>query len=92
MEGRFVFFVAVGALIEEGVELEVLVDGDGIVFMRVALRTGHRGTHKDGEGCVHAVDDRGVAELFIIGTAFVLGHRVAMKRGGDELVVRRVRQ
>ena len=66
--------------------------GDGIVFVRVALRTGHRRAHPYREGRVGAIDDRGDAEFLVAGAAFVLGHRVPVEGGGDELVLRRVRQ
>ena len=92
VQRHLVLFVAIRALIEEGVELEVLIDRERIVFVRVALRTGHRGAHPHREGRVHAVDDRRVAEFLVVRAAFVLRHRVAMKRRGDELVVRRIRQ
>ena len=92
MQRSFVFLVAVGALVEEGVGLEVLRDGDRIVLVGVALRAGHGGAHEHGVGRVDAVDDGGVAELLVAGAAFVLGHRVAMEGGGDDLVFGRIRQ
>ena len=92
MQRHFVFLVAVRTLIEEGVELEVLVDRDGIKLVRVALGAGHRGAHPHRKGGVHPVDDGGVAEFLVVGAAFVLRHRVAMKRGCDELIVRGIWQ
>ena len=87
VEGGFVFFVGVGGLVEEVVELVVFGDGDGVVFVGVALCAGDGGAHPDGHGGVDAVDDGGVAEFFVAGAALVLGHGVAMEGGGDELVL-----
>ena len=92
MERGFVALVAVGALVEEGVGLEVFRDRDRVILMGVALRAGHGGAHEDGIGRVDAVDDGGVAELFVAGAAFVLGHRVTMEGGGDDLVFGSVRE
>ena len=86
MERGFVAFVAIGALVEERVGLEVFRDGDRVVLMGVALRAGHGGAHEYRIGRVDPVDDGGVAELFVAGAAFVLGHRVAMKGGRNDLV------
>ena len=41
---------------------------------------------------VHAIDDGDVAELLVVGAAFVVGQRVAMEGRGDELLVGRVGQ
>ena len=60
--------------------------------MGVALRAGHGGAHEDRVGGVHAVDDGGVAEFFIARAAFVLGHRVAMEGGCNDLVFGRLGQ
>ena len=92
MERGFVAFVAVGALVEEGVGLEVFRDGDRVILMGVALRAGHGGAHEDRVGGIDAVDDRGVAELFVAGASLVLGHRVAMEGGRDDLVFGGVRE
>src|SRR5690606_20343802 len=37
-------------------------------------------------GGIDAIDDGRVAEFFVVGTAFVVGHRIAVKGGGDELL------
>ncbi len=88
VQGGFVLLVGIGGLVEEGVELEVLLERDGVVLVGVALRAGHRRAHPDRKGGVDAVDHGGVAELLVAGTALVLGHGVAMEGGGDELRVR----
>ena len=60
--------------------------------MIVALSTGHGGAHPDGHGGVDAVHDRNVAKLFILGSAFVIGHGVAVEGCGDDLIFCRVGQ
>ena len=92
VERGFVALVAVGALVEEGVGTEIFVDGDRIVFVGVTLRAGHGGAHEDRVGGVDSVDDGGVAELLVARAAFVLGHRVAMEGGRDDLVFGRLGQ
>ena len=83
----FVLFVRIGALIEEGVELKVFIDRERIVFVRVALRTGHGGAHPHGKGGIHSINHRCIAEFFIIRATFVLCHRIAVKGGSDELII-----
>ena len=92
VERRLVALVAVGALVEEGVGTEIFVDGDRIVFVGVTLRAGHGGSHEDRVGGVDAVDDGGVAEFFIARASFVLGHRITMEGGRDDLVFGRLGQ
>ncbi len=55
--------------------------------MVVALGTGHGNSHPNRQGGVHPVDDGDVAVLLIVGAAFVVGLGVAVKGGGDELVI-----
>jgi hypothetical protein len=43
--------------------------------------------HPDLHGGVDAIDDGGGAELLVVGAALVVVHRVAVERGGDEVVV-----
>ena len=83
----FVLFVRIGALIEEGIELKVFIDRERIVFVCVALRTGHGGAHPHGKGGIHSINHCCIAELFVICAALVLGHRIAMKRSSDELII-----
>ena len=92
MQGRFIIAVGVAGVIKKGKNLEVFSLGDRVVFVSVALRTGHRGAHPHPHGGVHPVDDRGIAELLIIGAAFTVGHRIPVKGRGDELVLRGLRE
>ena len=72
-------------------KLKVLVLRDRIVLVRMALGTSHRGPHPDGHRRVDAIDDGNVAKLLVVGAAFVVGQRVAMKRRRDQLFIGRVR-
>jgi hypothetical protein len=90
-ERGFVGAIRVRGVVEDGEELEVLLLGDGIVLVGVALGAGHRGSHPNGEGGVEAVDDGDVAELLVAGAAFAVGHRVAMEGGRHGAVPRWVR-
>ena len=38
----------------------------------------------------HPIDDGNIAELLVIGAAFVVGERIAVKPGGDEILLGRV--
>ena len=90
-QGR-AFIGAVGVLrvIEESHEFEVFLLGNGIVLVSVTLGTRHRSAHPNGHGGVGAIDDGRVAKLFVAGAAFIIGHRVPMERGGDQLLLGRV--
>ena len=92
VERGFVALVAVGALVEEGVGTEIFVDRDRIVLVGVTLRAGHGGAHEDRVGGVDAVDDGGVTEFFIARASFILGHRITMEGGRDDLVFGRLGQ
>ena len=85
--------LAVGVLgvVEEGEEAEVLLLGERVVLVVVALGAGDGRAHPDGHRRVDAVDDGDVAELLVVGPALVVGHRVAVEGGRDELLVGRVR-
>ena len=88
-ERRLVALIGILGVVEECVELVILLLRNGVVFVRVALGTGHRGAHPDGEGRVDAVHDGGGAPLLVVRAAFVVSHRVAMEGGALELFVRR---
>ncbi len=60
--------------------------GDGVIFVAMALRTGHRNAHPDSHCCIDTIDDSDVSEFFVVGPTFVIGKGVAMECGSDELV------
>ena len=66
--------------------------GDGIVFVGMALGASHGRAHPGGEGGIHAINHRNVAELLVVGPSFVVGLRIAVKGGGDQLIFGRLGQ
>jgi len=60
--------------------------------MVVALGAGHRRTHPDRPGGVHAIDDGHIAELLAIGAALGVGLRIAVKGRRHNLFLGGVRQ
>ena len=89
-DGTFVLEISVLALVEKGENLEVLGVGEWVELVGVALGTGHRRAHPGGKGRVDTIDDRFVAELFVVRAALTVRHRVAVKGGRDELIPRRL--
>ncbi len=86
--GLFVAPVGVFGLIEEGIALIVFTLRDRIELVAMALGAAHRQPHPDLHRGFDAVLDRRHAKLLVVGPALVVGHRVAMKRRGQLLVVR----
>ena len=86
----FVVVVGVLGLIEVGEELVVLTLRDRVVLVAVTLRTAHRQPHPDLERRIHAVLHSGDAKLFVVGSALVVDHRVAMEGSRENLLGRRV--
>ncbi len=84
-EGTLVFLVRVFGTVEERKELKVLVLSNRVVLVRMALGTVNRGAHPDGHGRIHAIDDGNVTEFFVVGAAFAIGQRIAMKGRRDQL-------
>jgi hypothetical protein len=91
-ERSFVSLVGISGIIKEGEDLEIFGVGDGVVFMSVALSAGHGRPHPGGERGIDAVDDSGVAELFVIRAALAVGHGIAMEGGRGQLLFPRFRQ
>ena len=58
----------------------------------MALSTCHRRPHPHGQSGVNTINHGNVTKFFIVGAAFVIGQRVAMKGGGYQLFVGRLRQ
>lgn len=54
--------------------------------MAMALGAGHGEAHPDGHGGVDAIDNGNVSKFFVVGPAFVVGQRVAVEGGGNELI------
>src|SRR5262249_2655201 len=75
-----------GALVEEGVELVILLLGDGIVLMVVTLGTADGNPQPDCPGGGGAIDDGLDAELLEVDAALLVDHRVALEAGGYLLV------
>ncbi len=84
--GRLVGLIGVCRLVEDRIELVVFLIRERVVLVAVALGAAHRQAHPDLHRGVDAVLDRGHAELLVVGSAFGVGHRVAMKGRGDLLV------
>ncbi len=66
---------AVLGVVEEREEFEQFFLGERIIFMVVTPGTSDRRAHPDGHGRVDLIDDRDVAELFVVGPAFVIRQR-----------------
>ena len=77
-------------IVEVGHEAEIVVVGDGVVFVGVALRAAGGKAKPSRAGGGDAVGHGVVAELERIDTAFFIEHGVAMKAGGDDLLGRGV--
>ena len=60
--------------------------------MRVALCAAHRQPHPDLRGGIGAVFHGSDAKLLVVGAALRVGHRVAMKPGGDPGLFGRLRE
>ena len=60
--------------------------------MAVTLSTRDRRSHPDSHCRVDSINYRDVAELFVLSAAFIICHRVAMKRSGYHLLVARIWQ
>ena len=92
MQRRFVTSIRVFRIIEDREQTKKIFLGDRIVLVIVTLGTRHRRPHPDCCGRVHSVNNGDVTEFFVVRTTFVVGHRISMKGGRDQLVVGRVRQ
>ena len=80
--------IVVGCLIEDRVKLVILLLGQGIELVGVALGTTQGQAQKNLRCCVHPVFHRGGAKLFAVGAALGVGHGVAMEGGSQFLVER----
>ena len=79
-------------VVQEGEELVILVLLERIVFVVVALRAlDGEAEHAFAEG-VHAVEHRLHAELLGVNRALHVHHGIAQVAGGDDLILRGVRQ
>src|SRR5690606_9770222 len=79
--------VFITAIVEKSHELIVLFHTDRIVWMAVALYTGKSGSLQDFPGSIYPVHHRCNPKLFVVGTSLVIGHGVAVKCGGQQLIV-----
>ncbi len=75
-------------IVEKGHQGVVVVMGDRIVLVAMALRAAERQPEPCRPGGGHPVGHGMKAKLERIDTAFFVEHRIAMKAGGDKLVER----
>ena len=90
--GSHVVVAAVGRVVEEGVELVILVVGDGIILVRVALRAVQRESEPRGADGGNPILHRLYAIFLGVTAAFVVDLGVAVEARRDLLLQRRVRQ
>ena len=79
-------------VIQEREHAVIFLLRERIEFVVVALRALDRQAENAFADAIHAIEHRVHAELFRIDAAFFVEHGVAQKAGGDDLVLRRVRQ
>ena len=60
--------------------------------MRMALGTSYGGAHPDRHGRIDTIDNSFVAEFLVVGSPLVIGHRIAVEGGCNQLVFGRLRQ
>ena len=86
VRGGLIPAIGIFGLIEDREDLEILFLGYRIVFVIVALSTAHCHAHPNGHRRVDTVDNRYVAKLFVIRSAFVVRQGIAMEGRGDPLI------
>ena len=91
-EGRFISTIGVLGVVQKGEKLEVFLIGNGVILVGVALSAGKARAHPDRHGGIRSINHRGVAKFFVVRSAFIVCHRVAMESGGDQLIIFGVRQ
>ena len=84
--------IALGGVVEEGVELVKIALAEGIVFVRVTLGARERDAEPDGAERAHAVHDGLGAVFLLIHAALFVREGLAKKTGGDFLFERGVGQ
>ena len=82
----FIVQIPILGVVEIGGKTVKIGVADGVVGVAVALHAGHRCALPHFPGGADAVDDGGVAIFLVVGAAFVVGHRVAVKSRGNQLV------
>ncbi len=90
--GRFIRSIGVQRIVPYRQKAVVLLLRNRIVFVGVALCATHRQSHPHLHRRIHSIDDGRHPEFFIVRSSFAVGHRVAVKRRGQLLLRRRLRQ
>ena len=83
--GLVVVAIGICGLVEDCVELVIVLDGDRIVLVRMALGTPHRQSHPNLQRRIDTVFHGRDSELLIIGSPFVIAQGRAMKSRRDTL-------
>ena len=78
--------------VEEGQKLIILLLGEGIVFVIVALRATQCGAEPNRGRGIGTVDERFPIGLFLIDAAFLVEHRIPVETSGYLLIHAGVRQ
>ena len=92
VHGTLIPLVGILCLVENIKDLKVLLMGNGVVFVSMALGTGHGGSHPGGKGGVYPVYHGNIAKLLVVGSSLVVGLGIPVKGRGNVLVLRWVGQ
>src|SRR5215210_6900198 len=79
--------IFISCIVEESHELIIIFMFEGIVRMGMTLYTGKGGTHRGLPSSVDPVHNCRCSEFFIVSSAFIIGHSITMKSGGNVILI-----
>ena len=79
--------VCIPSLVEIGEERIVVLNRDRVVLVGMTLRAAHRQSHPDLQSRVNTILDCCDAELFVVRSSLVVGHRIPMECCCQNLIV-----
>src|SRR5687768_7570073 len=84
--------ILITGIVKKSKGLIILLMFKRIVWVTMALNATHSSALPDFVRCIHAIQRCSYPKLFILCSSFIIVHRIAVKRSGDELIIRWVWQ
>ena len=79
--------IFIPGIVKERSYLKIFFMFERVIWMAVALNTGHCRALPNLKGSIDPIQDSSDPELLIFGSTFIIVHRISVKSSGNQLIL-----